>query len=217
MTDPAGSTLPQSPSSPLGGVEVRIAVVEAAIRVFRRHALHEASPQLVAVEAGLPLAEVTGQFPSWNGLILAAIDRWNVKRMQPIMPLAAKYGTVVFLRGIVQANVDDPDLMRLLTAVINIAATPGHPMSAPLQSDWRDFHQLVQRNLARDIELGREPATMEPARGAEQLIALYEGLQLQALVRRDMDLLDSYDRAVTRLRHGWTRSYKAPTWTLDEV
>lgn len=55
---------------------------------------------------------------------------------------------------------------------------------------------------------------MEPARGAEQLIALYEGLQMQSMVRPGMDLLEAYDPAITRLRAGWSQAYVAPVWDL---
>lgn len=193
----------------------RIAMVEAAIAVFRRIALHEASPAIVAAEANVSVDELTRQFPTWNSLILATIDRWNGKRMASVRQIGETHGAVTMLRRIVQTNVADPALMRLLTSMINVAATPDHPMAALLQSDWRAFHNLVKGSLARDVDLEREPRTMDPARGAEQLIALYEGLQLQFMVRPGMDLLDSYDRAVTRLRHGWSVDYVAPSWNVD--
>ena len=114
--------------------------------------------------------------------------------MRVILPLAHSQGAVLFLRAIVHANIADPALMRFLTGTINIAATPGHPMAPRLHSRWADFHTLVQGSLAHDIETGREPATMLPHRGAEHLVAVYEGLQLQSMVRPGMDLLDSFDR-----------------------
>lgn len=197
--------------------DIRIRVVDAAIATFRTQAFHQVSLEMVAAAAGLPLTLVEAQFPTWDGLVMATIDRWNGQRMTPILKVAETRGTVAFLRGIVAANVDDPSLMRLLTAMLNIAATPNHPMAPLLHQEWRRFHGLVKNSLARDIELGREPLTMEPARGAEQLIALYEGLQLQSMVRPQMDLLDAYDRAVTRLRYGWTHTYQPPVWDLDTV
>lgn len=50
--------------------------------------------------------------------------------------------------------------------------------------------------------------------GAEQLIAVYEGLQMQSLLRPHLDLLASYDRAVARLRDGWASSRSLPVWQL---
>lgn len=195
--------------------ELRIAIIHAAMEVFRVTTFHEASLEVVAEAAGLPLERVQSQFPTWDSLVLSTVDRWNAERMAPLRGVSASHGTVAFLRGIVQANIDDPALMRLLTSLLGIAATPGHPMAPLLHQDWHRFHSMVQASLARDVEMGREPETMDPTRGAEQLIALYEGLQLQSMVRPRMDLLDAYDRAVTRLRHGWKRAYVAPVWNLD--
>lgn len=190
--------------------------MKAAIEVFHTTTFHEASLEVVAEAAGLPLATVKSQFPTWDSLVLSAVDRWNAERMAPLHGVSASHGTVAFLRGIVQANIDDPALMRLLTSLLGIAATPGHPMAPLLHQDWHRFHRMVQASLTHDVEVGREPETMDPLRGSEQLIAMYEGLQLQSMVRPQMDLLDAYDRAVTRLRQGWKREYVAPVWDLDD-
>ncbi len=196
---------------------LRVEIVDAMIRVLRANALHEVSYEHVATEAGRPLDVVTEVFPTWDGLLLATIDQWNDQRTTELLPIAERSGTIVFLRAIVRANVADPSLMRFLTSMLNIAATPHHPLAPMLHLRWRRFHAFVLAALQRDVELGREPHTMEPARGAEQLLATYEGLQLQSMVRPEMDLLESFDRAVTRLREGWSREYVPPVWDLEAV
>jgi hypothetical protein len=207
---------PSLPASPLDeDTELRVRVVEAVITAFRTHAFHETDFDVVSEITDLPVQTIRGLFPSWNGLVMAAVDRWNAERMRPVIPLMHAHGTVRFLRGIVERNVLDPSLMRLLTSLLNVAATPGHPMAPTLQHEWRKFHAIVLGGLTADVDAGREPATMQPARGAEQLIALYEGLQMQSMVRPDMDLLASFDRAVSRLRVGWSQDYVEQIWDLD--
>jgi AcrR family transcriptional regulator len=197
-----------------GGADVGNTIVEAAIVLYRRRPFHEVTLELVAEEAGLGLGAIRERFPSGDDLVLAVIQAWNAQRMEPILPIATSYGAVAFLRAIVLANMHDGALMRLLTAVVNVAATPGHPIAPLVQRQWVQFHATVQRALAADVAAGREPATMEPSRGAEQLIAMYEGLQLQSMVRPHMDPLEAYDRAVTRLRDGWTHQYAPPIWEI---
>lgn len=218
---PAASTTPTTPTTPFGApsaaVERRIAIVEAAMRVFTDHAFHEATFELVAEAAGLPVKVVTDEFTHWNGLVLATVDLWVGRRTRPLLPLVHTHGTIALLRAIVKANAAEPALMRLLSATVNVAATPGHPLARPLYEQWSQFYRLIHSSLAQDVELGREPETMQPARGAEQLVALYEGLQLQSMVRRDMDVLESFDRAVTRLRAGWGSAYVPPSWDLELV
>lgn len=193
----------------------RTAIVRASIEMFRTYAFHEASYELLAENGGFIVDHIRRHFPTWHGLLLATIDRWNEQRMAPILPIATTHGMVRLLRGIVQANIADPALMRMLSATANIAATPGHPMAPHLHERWHRFHLMVQHGLERDIRVGREPSTMNPPRGAEQLIAVYEGLQLQSMVRPNMDLLDAYDRAMTRMREGWKTAYIRPVWEID--
>lgn len=193
--------------------ESRVTIVDGAITAFRQHAFHQVTQEHVAAAAGVQVSAVSAQFPSWDGLVMAIFDRWNAQRMRPVLPLIEQ-GAVVFLRGIIHANVEDPALMRFLTATVNISATPGHPMAPYLHHEWHRFHSLVKNTLTEDIRKGREPDTMEPSRGAEQLIALYEGLQLQSMVRPRMNLIDAYDQAVTHLRDGWAHPYTPPIWDL---
>lgn len=216
-TAPVPSYLDRAPTDMFPSMSVRdprVAIVDGAITAFRRSAFHQVTVEQVAAAAGMTVQAVSNQFPSWDGLVMAVIDRWNSQRMRPLLPLVDR-GAVVFLRGIVEANIADPALMRFLTATVNIAATPEHPMAPHLHHEWHRFHTLVKTTLSDDIRRGLEPETMEPGRGAEQLIALYEGLQLQSMVRPGMDLLDAYDRAVTRLRDGWSKAYTPPVWDLN--
>lgn len=198
----------------ISAVHRRVRIVEAAIASYRTRAFHEVDVDVIADAGRISVEEIREHFPHPDGLTVAVIDRWNAQRTHPLVPIAHEHGTVLFLRAIVEANIADPALMRFLSATLNISATPGHPMAAQLHTRWRDFQVLVQRSLAHDIEVGREPSTMVPARGAEQVIALFEGLQLQYMVRPKMDLLDAFDRGMTRLRDGWSRAYVRPVWDV---
>ena len=194
--------------------EVRDVLVQTAIRLLRDQAFHELSFQAVVEASGVALETALEEFATWDDLVLATIHVWNVERMGPIRHVADQYGAVAHLRVVIAGNVQDPGLMRLLAAMTPIAGTPGHPMAAVLQRQWVQFHAMVQRALMHDIEVGREPSTMDPARGAEQLIAVYEGLQLQSMLRPHMDVVEAYDRAVTRMREGWSVEYRQPVWDI---
>lgn len=184
------------------GADIWNAIVQTAIGAFRRRAFHEVTLEAVAAESGLGVDAVLERFPTVGDLVVATVQVWNAERMAIAVPLAERHGAAVFLRVLLQAGIEDPSLIRFLSAVANIAGTPGHPMGEVLQRQWIRFHALVERALTRDVALGREPA-MDPARGAEQLVALHEGLQLQALLRTGMDALDAWDHAIARLRIGW--------------
>lgn len=192
----------------------RAAVVQAAIDAFRQHAFHEVDFEVVAESGTVSEDEVRAQFADFDALVLETVHTWFGDRMRPLLPLAEDAGAVVLLRAVVVSNLADPALMRMLSALVNVAATSHHPLSGYLQQEWLHFYALVQRTLIRDVELGREPDGIDCARAAEQLIALYEGLQIQAMVRPGMRLLEGFDRAVTRLRAGWAQECSATLWQI---
>ncbi len=208
-------TTPDDRRAPeLDGGDPRQALIRAAVDEYRVQAFHLVTLQSVADRAGLPVEQAMLHFPAVEDLVQVVVSTWYAARMAAIMPIAEQAGAVRFLRAVVVANIADPALMRLLSALVNICATEDHPMAPRLQQQWMRFHALVQRTLAEDVAVGREPATMDPACGAEQLIALYEGLQVQALVRPAMNLLGAYDRGVARLRAGWAQPFAAPVWEI---
>jgi AcrR family transcriptional regulator len=202
-------------------LHLRIMIVGATVDLLRDVPFHEARPEAVAARLDIPVEELHQHFPSWDGLVLAAVDRWNGGRMDEVTREVGDGSTVDLLRAIVASNAEDPALMRLLVALLSVAGNPEHPMSTYLRSRYQLFYGQVKRGLEHDVAVGRAPHTMDPRRGAEQLIALYEGLQLQALLRPDLDLVPAFDRAVSRLERGWTERYeprstrRQSTWSDD--
>jgi AcrR family transcriptional regulator len=191
-------------------------IVRAAVLAFRRLPFHAVDTEAVAAAAGLDLAVVGRHFPSWQDLLGTTIAVWNGERLHPILPIAERSGAIAFLRSIVVANQADPALMRLLVTAATIVASPSHPVAATLQQQYLQFHATVQRALAHDVAVGREPTAADPAGCAEQLIALYEGLQLQSMLRPSMDLVGAFDRAVAVLRDGWSArtAVPEPVWQI---
>lgn len=208
--------LAPTPAAANDAMARRIRVVDSAIELFRTRHLSTVGIEDVAATASLTIDEVNEQFASWEDIVLAATDRWHGRRMRHCAPLLASRGTVRFLRAVMESNIDDPALGRFLLAAADWSRATEHPLSVGLNRRWHEYQTTVQNGLTHDISVGREPSTMAPCRGAEQLIALTLGLQVQAMMRPGMDLLAAFDRAVVRLREGWSRSYIPPVWELDD-
>lgn len=186
-----------------------ITIVDTAIELLGERALYEISLDQIAVRAGLPLSRVTALFPDLGAVVVAAIREWNQRRMHLVAD-TQDGSAIAMLRNLLRLSLTDPACARVVFAAADIAGSPGHPQAYDLQQQWVRFHAVVQRALVNDIEAGREPETMNPASGAEQLLALYEGLQFQWLVRPHLDMVAAFDRAATRLRAGWAQVYTAP-------
>ena len=183
-------------------------IVEAGIALARDDQDAELTIASVATAVGIAAAELQADFPTSDSLVAAVLTRWQEQRLEPLIQVAIDHGTVAFLHAVVASNVKDPGLIRLLLSAITAGARRTHPASVFYRDQYEHFCRLLRRFLTADIQQGREPSTMDPERGAEQLLAVYEGLQLQAMLRERVDLVGSFDRAATRLRRGWSEPYR---------
>jgi hypothetical protein len=191
--------------------DLRARVVDAAIAAYRSGNFHAVGPVEVAAQAGLCPDDVRRLYPVWEILVVAVVDRWSGGLRRSHWHLAEEVGTISYMRAVLEAINEERGLIRLRLAMISAASNPGHPAAGWFRTEYGRIYQDLALALVRDVVAGREPRTMAPRHAAEQLLALYEGLQLQTLLRDDADLLSAFDRAVARMRAGWAAAYSAPS------
>jgi hypothetical protein len=183
--------------------ELRSRVVDGAIVAYRYGDFHTVGYAEIARAAEVDVEDVRRAYPVWDLLIVAVMDRWNNGSRRELRPVAEQDGVVAYLRARLQAGLDEPSLVRLRIALLSAASTPGHPAEGWFRVQYAHSFDDVTLGLARDVVAGREPRGTTARHAAEQLVALYEGLQVQAVLRDDTEVLDAFDRAVARLRVGW--------------
>ena len=91
--------------------------------------------------------------------------------------------------ALARSNADVPGVIELYTTLAGESVTEGHPARdyfadrfASLRVDMAaDFRLLAERGLLRD--------GVDPVRAATSLVALWDGLQLQALLDPRVDLV----------------------------
>ncbi|WP_144763135.1 hypothetical protein [Curtobacterium sp. 9128] len=188
-------------------------LVRAAIRAYRLHPFTEVDATVVADIAGLPVEAVSRAFPTWDALLLVTYDMWTNLRGTNRRRRAAT--TIDHVRTTLAEDVADPGLVRVLAGVINIAGA-GTTFAELFRKRYGEYLAALAAGFQRDFDAGAEDALVPAERAATQLLALYEGLQIQMLVRPDLDVLAEYDHAVRVLRDGW-RHRPVPEWDLDVV
>ncbi|KQO61179.1 TetR/AcrR family transcriptional regulator [Curtobacterium sp. Leaf261] len=213
--DPQRTADPQHTADPQQAVALRARIADAAIEAVRRHGTLTPDSATVATIAGVSAEVVQAQFPTWDSLMTVAITRWHEARMAPLHAVAANAGAVAFLQKIVESNAQDPHLIRLLINSLTVGSDPSHPASVFLRHQYESFYRAIRDILVHDIAVGREPATLDPGRGAEQLIALYEGLQIQAMLRSGVDVVATFRRAMTDLHDGWSAPKESSSRTAE--
>jgi AcrR family transcriptional regulator len=187
-------------------------VIRGAIEAFRSHPFQDVTAAVVADAAGLSEEAITRAFPTWDALLLVTYDRWaelraKVRRASPTV-------TIEYIRLTLEEDVADPGLIRVLAGAINIAGA-NTPFAELFRKRYEEYYTLLVMGLQRDAALGSETIAVPFEAAATQLLALYEGLQIQMLVRPHVDVVAAFDAAVATLRDGWARR-PATTWDLSD-
>ncbi|WP_420365972.1 hypothetical protein AAEP80_03505 [Curtobacterium sp. L3-7] len=183
--------------------DLRAHIVAAGIFAYRAADFHEVGPAEVAVHADITVEEFRRVYPVWELFVVAVIDRWNNAQRAALRSIAEQDGAVAYVRARLETGLGDPALVRLRLALLSAASNPSHAAAGWFRKQYTTSFEDLTFALARDVIAGRESSGSSARHGAEQLLALYEGLQLQALLRDDVDLLPGFDRAVARMRVGW--------------
>jgi AcrR family transcriptional regulator len=178
-------------------------VVVATVETLERLGYAGTSFEDVAETAQTSVAAVRRHFPSWLGLVLAALDRWNQDRFEQVARETAGGATLGFMRGLVAYSAQHPALSRTLLSLAVEGADPGHLAALYLRDRYCDFHTMVQQGLAFDVSEGVVPPGVDVKALATTLIALFEGLQLQMLMRPGFEPTTAFDHALAEITCSW--------------
>jgi AcrR family transcriptional regulator len=188
----------------------RTRAVNGAITALHDGGVTRFTLDIAAEHAGMTPEAVRQFFPTDRALLAATVERWTQAISAPLAPLIAEKGTVAYLHALMAAHAEEPALMELLAYSLASSADSSLDGADYYRSAYRRFREAIHEGLVVDVREGREPATMDPVRGAKQLLALYDGLRLQALLTADTDVVMEFDRAATRMRRGWSEQYEQP-------
>ncbi|MDP4333541.1 TetR/AcrR family transcriptional regulator [Curtobacterium sp. A7_M15] len=188
-------------------------IVRGAIRAYRLHPFDSVDAGVVAEVAGIDVATVERLFPTWDALLLVTYDRWT--QLRGTRRKTPPTCTIEHVRMTLAEDVADPGLVRVLAGAITIAAADTG-FAELFRKRFEEYAEQLASGLERDVESGSERLVIPAYQAATQLLAVYEGLQIQMLVRPHIDVLVEFDRAVRTLRQGW-REREVRAWDLDEV
>ncbi|WIB60322.1 hypothetical protein DEJ13_00415 [Curtobacterium sp. MCLR17_007] len=183
--------------------DLRDRIVSAGIFAYRAADFHEVDADAVSLHADVTVEDFRRAYPVWELFIIAVIDRWSSAQQAAFRHIAEQEGAVALVRARLETGLADPALVRLRLALLSAASNPTHAAAGWFRRQYALTFEDLTLALVRDVVLGRESRGVAPRLVAEQLLALYEGLQMQSLLRDDVDLLPGFDRAVARMRVGW--------------
>jgi AcrR family transcriptional regulator len=157
-------------------------IVDAAFHVFAESGYGGTSVREIARRAGINHATLLHHFPKKKLLLQAVLEHRD--ELQYIEPSTLDE-TLALLLGIAVRNEETPGLTKLFTLLAAESADPDHPAHAY----FRERLVRLRYKIAHHIELaqttGQVAADVNPEVAATDIVALWEGLQLQAPLSAD--------------------------------
>ncbi len=187
--------------------------VRGAIRAYRLHSFNEVDAAVVAEVSCVPLETVERLFPAWDALLLVTYDRWT--QLRGTRRQAPPVCTIDHVRMTLAEDVADPGLVRLLAGVVTIASSESR-FADLFRKRFEEYVEELACGLQQDFDRGTEESVIPAHQAATQLLAVYEGMQIQMLVRPYVDVLVEFDRAVHTLRQGW-RQREVHSWEIEAI
>lgn len=171
-------------------------ILEVARRVIAEKGYHRTTLRGIGRELGLEPANILYYFGSRDGLLREVIERWdagNIEALNLDADSLELYATAI------RRNVAIRGIVHLYLAFATEAVDADHPA----HDFFRDRFASVVHELAVTLRVGQDAgqvrADVDPERASRLLIALADGLQLQALMDPSIDAPGDLEAAMDEL------------------
>jgi AcrR family transcriptional regulator len=172
-------------------------IVEAAADVFADRGYSGGSLRQVAKDIGVSVTSVMHHFPSKEVLLEAVLEHADAEAAREIDLDAGRDGLRGTVVRLARTGQDHPNLLRLLAVLSAEASAAEHPAHDWFVERYRRVEDTVSGWAEADRIGDLDPAGTRVL--ARRVIALWDGLQLQWLLRRDFDLVAELDAGVAAL------------------
>lgn len=170
--------------------ERRQQILSVAAEVFSESGFRGASLAHVAARVGMSQPGLLHHYPTKETLILAVLterDRADDEYIKEIFkdrePSLSEYWLALCGR-----NEQQPTLVRLFTVTLAESLDPAHPAHTYYRERFLRTRDGVARRVAADQEERLLSPSLDPHATAAELLALTNGVQLQWLMHREMDM-----------------------------
>jgi len=171
-------------------------ILTTALRVISERGYHGTTLRGIGRELGVEPAHLLYYFDSREDLLREVIERWDA---ESLALGDANADALELYSKAVKNNVSIRGVLHLYLAFAAEAVAPEHPA----HTFFRDRFAVNVREISAAIRTGQVDGSvlpdLHPERTARLLIALADGLQLQALMDPDVDAPAELDAALDAL------------------
>ena len=184
------------------GRERRDAILAAANEVFAERGFRGASLATIAKRVGLSEPGLLHHFSSKEELLLELLklrDQHDDQRIAEA--IEAHVGALEVLLELCRQNAERPGLIRLFTILAAESVDDDHPAHEWFRDRYRVRREETARGLAAAQRDGRIDPDLDVDAAASQILALFDGLQIQWLQDPgSVDMVAVFEDFLARLR-----------------
>ncbi|MEU6171320.1 TetR/AcrR family transcriptional regulator [Streptantibioticus parmotrematis] len=178
------------------GEAKRAEILRVALEIFAEEGYRGTSLRKVAAACDLSLPGLMHYFDSKEDLLTQVLRvRDETARLR-----GAGEDDIEQVHHVIQEGAKTPGLVELFVSMAAAAADPGHPAHAHFAERYPLLRERATAAVRRAVDEGRYDTTIPPERVATLMLAVVDGIQLQWLIDRSVDMEQPFDDLLTLLR-----------------
>jgi AcrR family transcriptional regulator len=169
----------------------RAAIVAEASALFAERGFDATTILDLAAACDISRAGLLHHFPSKQSLLEAVLEARDAEDRARFTPYARGWGSIGVLRGMVdlaEHNQLVPGLIELFVRLSTEAASPDHPAHDYFQHRYERIRRTTAKALGAAVADGHLRPDLDAETAALRLTSLMDGLQLQWLLDRSVDM-----------------------------
>ena len=170
--------------------EVRLSILKAAFVVFSHGGFNGSSLKQVAAKVGITEAGLLHHFKSKVALLNAVLE-YRDSVSAGVADAAIQKGLTFPLDWyeVISNTAKHPDVIMFFAVMSAEATNSDHPAHAYFMERYLTVTEALAEGFAAMKESGHLRDDVEPEKAAKTLIAISDGLQVQWLLNKNVDLL----------------------------
>lgn len=170
-------------------------ILDAALEVFGAQGYDAGSLREVAAAAGISQAGLLHHYPSKVALLSAVLERRDIRAQEQVAGVAPGIGTLAALVEFARESSAQPKEIELFAVLSAEATRAEHPANAYMRRRYAWVTSIAVESMTAARDQGYLKPGVDPATLASELFALWDGLQIQWLLKvNEVDVAAGLER-----------------------
>lgn len=186
------------------GVARRKQIIRAAARIFAQYGYHAGSLRNIADDVGVTSAALIRHFGTKEALLMAVLEYW-AEESKSASNSATGLDHIRQLPALMAYHLTHRGLIELFLTLATEASYPQHPAREFIVRRYETTVANLSGHLREAIIAGQVQLQQEQVESeARGLVALMDGIELQWLLRPELDLVGLFEVHLDNLLARWT-------------